>query len=170
MRQASGWRARPVSPAQGQFLRRLMGAAAATAYLTTQPTQGEASARIDQLLAQQRAIQVQVDHPEVEPGYYQIGDNVYVVVLSRTGRPYAKRLTYHISDDGKWLARWEYVPGAVYGLQGLIPLTLDEAKRLGHLHGICVICAKRLTVPKSVEAGIGPVCAKRLLGHVRVAA
>jgi uncharacterized protein DUF6011 len=27
---------------------------------------------------------------------------------------------------------------------------------------VCVICARRLTDPKSVEAGIGPVCATRV--------
>lgn len=40
-------------------------------------------------------------------------------------------------------------------------LTLEEAKEYGKITGVCCRCGKVLTDPKSVEAGIGPICAGR---------
>ena len=40
-------------------------------------------------------------------------------------------------------------------------MTLAEAKEFGKMSGHCCVCARRLDVPESVEAGIGPVCASR---------
>src|SRR5215467_9018769 len=98
----------------------------------------------------------------IADGYYvrQEGADsvVYVVVTSKNDRQYGKRLVY--TQGGQ--ARWEYARGAVYSLTDLQPLTREEASRLGHLHGICVICARQLTDPESVKNGIGPVCVKKL--------
>lgn len=38
-------------------------------------------------------------------------------------------------------------------------MTLEEAKAWGKATGSCVRCGRRLDVPESVDAGIGPVCA-----------
>lgn len=38
-------------------------------------------------------------------------------------------------------------------------MTLEEAKVWGKATGSCVKCGRRLDVPESVDAGIGPVCA-----------
>lgn len=38
-------------------------------------------------------------------------------------------------------------------------MTLEEAKEWGRATGSCVKCGRRLDVPESVDAGIGPVCA-----------
>lgn len=38
-------------------------------------------------------------------------------------------------------------------------MTLEEAKVWGRATGSCVKCGRRLDVPESVDAGIGPVCA-----------
>lgn len=38
-------------------------------------------------------------------------------------------------------------------------LPLDEAKAWGKATGTCIACGRKLDVPESVDAGIGPVCA-----------
>lgn len=124
----------------------------------------EASAVIDALF---KVPSGSADKPQAaKPGYYVRGAEdareVLVVVENRakTGT-YAKRL--EISTGGlKTTARWEYAPGVGRTLAGLEPLTVEEAARLGHMHGVCVICARSLTDPDSVQRGIGPVCAARL--------
>lgn len=42
------------------------------------------------------------------------------------------------------------------------PLPLEEAKAWGRLTSTCVVCGRALDVPESVDAGIGPKCAKAL--------
>ena len=101
------------------------------------------------------------------PGYYVREDEVFVVVenKAKTGT-YAKRLVVAKGWDGRTRAWWEYAPsvGRSLAAEGLAPLTADEVGRLGHLHGVCVVCCKALTDPESVTRGIGPVCRKRLGG------
>lgn len=94
--------------------------------------------------------------PQAAPGYYTSGEDFVVVVANRARtRTYAKRLT---QTGSRW--SWEYAPGVGRTLAGLEPMSLDQARKFGHLHGVCIKCCKPLTDPKSVEAGIGPVCAK----------
>lgn len=57
---------------------------------------------------------------------------------------------------------WEYAPGLVRRLTMADRLTLEEAKAYGHLYGQCIVCGRTLTDEKSIEAGIGPICAGRL--------
>jgi hypothetical protein len=110
--------------------------------------------------------------PAVTPGYYAIDDDVYVVVNSKAGKPYAKRLYIPPATgrrrgpqaDGRKKARWIYQAGSVYSLVGLKPLTIEHAARLGHLHGVCVVCATLLTDPDSVQWGIGPDCYRNITG------
>lgn len=40
-------------------------------------------------------------------------------------------------------------------------LSLSEAKQFGAMTGMCCHCGRTLTDPKSVYAGIGPICAQR---------
>jgi hypothetical protein len=40
-------------------------------------------------------------------------------------------------------------------------MTLDQAKAFGALYGACCNCGKTLTDERSIEAGIGPVCARK---------
>ena len=46
------------------------------------------------------------------------------------------------------------------GLVHIIPLTKEDAANWGHLTGSCIVCGRHLDDPDSVDAGIGPVCAK----------
>jgi hypothetical protein len=42
-------------------------------------------------------------------------------------------------------------------------LTFDEMVEIGRKTGLCCICGRALDDEKSIEAGIGPVCAKKVL-------
>ncbi len=118
----------------------------------------EASAVIKYLLSGATTVTRAKQSPtQAQPGYYVHKGSVFVVVLSKAGRPYAKRLEV---TGGK--GHWVYAPGAARILSEATPLSPAEATRLSHLHGVCVICAKHLKVRESVERGIGPVCYKRL--------
>lgn len=87
-----------------------------------------------------------------EPGMYRVGETVYRVVRGENGL-YAKTLT----DDG-----FIYERGAITRITAAARMTLDEAKAYGRETGTCCVCSKVLTNPKSVLAGIGPVCAGRV--------
>jgi hypothetical protein len=42
-------------------------------------------------------------------------------------------------------------------------LSFDEMVEIGRKTGLCCICGRSLDDEKSIEAGIGPVCAKKVL-------
>lgn len=130
--------------------------------IDTLPDMGKkgVSALIDLLLTKPS-----VNQPKhAGPGYYIASDDeVYVVVENRAKtNTYAKRLVASETIDGKTKVRWDYAPGAAARLAASQPLTVEDAARLGHLHGACIICCRPLTDPDSVKRGIGPVCATRI--------
>lgn len=99
------------------------------------------------------------------PGYYVKDNHVFVVVENKAGTStYAKELVIYKTANNSKRGKWAYRPGVGMDIaaMGLVPLTLDEAIRLGHLHTVCMVCGHGLTDPKSAKAGIGPVCKKRL--------
>lgn len=87
-----------------------------------------------------------------------------------SGNMYAKKLTVvertHWSFNGTqsqvFEAVFEFAPGAIRKIQPSWRLSLEEAKAFGALYGICVQCGRTLTDEKSIEAGIGPICAGRI--------
>lgn len=98
-----------------------------------------------------------------DEGYYLMDGTVYRVRKAKTtGNHYAVQLVITTTVDGKKKGTWEYVKGVVYKLGEIAPMTVEEAAAKGHLDGVCVVCGRALTEPKSVQAGIGPVCAKKL--------
>lgn len=109
-----------------------------------------------------RLLQVQVIKPEpkapavVEAGFYLLDGAVVKVKQSRAGRFYAETLITHTR-------RFEYSPGTVHKLTPEDKLTREMAARFGHQTGICACCGRDLSDPKSVELGIGPVCARKYL-------
>lgn len=107
-----------------------------------------ASALIGSLLA----LPVRVVAP-LQVGAYKAGETFYSV---RTGRQ--SRALYAMRWTG---AGWVYERGAVRLLQPEQRLSLAEAKAFGVMTGECICCHATLTDPKSVVAGIGPVCAKK---------
>jgi hypothetical protein len=98
------------------------------------------------------------------PGYYvRHTANEFVVVIENRAKTntYAKRLEVSKNAAGRTTARWKYVAGLGFAVADLTPMTLQEAAKFGHLHGVCFVCCKQLTDPESVKRGIGPVCAKK---------
>lgn len=92
---------------------------------------------------------------EVEEGRpYWSDDRELVVMIARskeTGNLYGKVWDGH---------SFRYQPGALR--LAAIPMTLDEAAAFGHETGRCCCCARKLTNPDSIAAGIGPICAGRM--------
>jgi len=98
--------------------------------------------------------------PVTEAGMYRKAGVVFRVKQARQGRNfYALR---YVPEALVKADRFVYEAGAIRRLSPADRLTLDEAKALGHHFGICCVCGAELSDPKSVEAGIGPVCAKRV--------
>lgn len=99
---------------------------------------------------------VQVLNAVRDIGSYRKDGVIYRVRKSRqTGKLYAQRLDPNSQS-------FVYEPGLIKSLTETDRMTLEEAKAYGVQFGICCVCAAPLTDPKSVAAGIGPVCAKRV--------
>jgi hypothetical protein len=175
--------ARPASPAQITLLTRLYGERdqdvprihdIMARALTGDAGMAEVSTAIDVLFGKPR--KPAEPGTLAAPGYYVTSGEesdgeepptVYVVVENKAKTAtYAKRLvvTPGVPGVSRASAKWEYAPGVGKDLarDGLAPLTVQEAARLGHQHGVCVVCARGLTDPESVARGIGPVCVARL--------
>ena len=164
---------RPATPAQVNFLRKLADAAfgverpahiADLAARGVLDDLGATSREIDALKVKADAARATARAKVAEDlavGMYRDPESgiIFRVVKSReTGRLYAKRLTVLNANS----ARFSYDGGAVYRIKPEWRMSLDEAKAWGLQYGICCVCAADLTDPKSVAAGIGPVCAKRV--------
>lgn len=110
-------------------------------------------------------LKIKVPLPECGPGYYVYEGQVYVVKNGKAPyfRKYAMRLRHVLSAHGGAKGKWVYEKGGypLIAKHGS-PLTVEQAAAMGHLHGYCVVCGRTLTDPKSVQAGIGPVCIKSL--------
>lgn len=156
---------RPVTSAQADYLTTIIGwirevnaddeVATEIAGRIDGFSKREASAAITVLKDYLRSIRTTQRAPEApEPGFYLLGSEVYEVLLSRAGRPYAKRLS-------EVTGRFTYEKGAIYHLQGAEPMTLAEAAAYGRRTGRCCVCGRTLTNETSVQAGIGPVCSRR---------
>jgi hypothetical protein len=91
---------------------------------------------------------------KVTPGFYLCNAGAFKVRTSKTtGRLYAMKLD---TDTGKF----EYDKGAIFNLRPETRMTKDQAAAYGRKTGICMICSRTLTDPKSIALGIGPICIK----------
>lgn len=101
--------------------------------------------------------------PEPKAGMYRTpgGEILRVYLGQQSGKMLVKML---VPEGDGWT--YDYV-GAANGkasryMRDAEPLPLEEAKKFGRMTGTCCVCARRLDVPESVEAGIGPVCAANM--------
>lgn len=141
-----------VTPAQLSFIAKLAATAGVEAPAVT--TKTEASAAIDALKKATGDTRRQGPAVELEEGMYIAAERVFRVVRGKTGgNLYAKELL-----NGSFV----YAPGVIRDLTPDHRMTLEQAASIGHLTRHCCVCAKLLTDPKSVAAGIGPVCAGRI--------
>jgi hypothetical protein len=89
---------------------------------------------------------------------YLVDGVVFKAQRSKTsGRVYALRLVVD-GDAGSF----QYDPGAIRGLRPEHRMSIEQAREFGHEFGVCCVCGATLTDPKSIEAGIGPICAGRV--------
>jgi hypothetical protein len=149
----------PASPRQISFLRTLADERGVTLDGTRNPAGlnvREASDLIEVLLGMPKPAS-QVSFVELELGMYRLANgDIYRVQRSReSGRLYAKKLDWANNT-------FVFESGAMRLLTADDRMTLDEAKAWGVETGICCVCSAFLTDPRSVEAGIGPVCARRV--------
>jgi hypothetical protein len=121
------------------------------------PDRMTASKMIDALKAVKDEI-VKADAPngdDLEDAIYKIDGQVRKVYHTQSGQQVAK-----VWDTDS--LSFEYV--GKKGLKGLTPahkMTMAEAVEFGSIYGICCNCSRTLTDEHSIEAGIGPVCARR---------
>lgn len=94
------------------------------------------------------------DDAVTDEGMYIDGLTIFKVRRSKSsGSLYAMRLVGN---------KFVYEAGAIRALKSSQRMSLDQAKAYGVQTGTCCVCAAALSDPKSVAAGIGPVCAKRV--------
>lgn len=92
---------------------------------------------------------------ELEDGIYKRDDEIVKVYVTQSGQKASK--TWDTDTES-----FEYT--GKRGLRGLTAehrMTLDEAKAFGAIYGICCNCSRTLRDDVSIEAGIGPICARR---------
>ncbi len=94
-----------------------------------------------------------------EPGFYVVDGTFYRVQFNKDEtRVYGKM--FH--DEGKF---WEYVGRKPFGmLTADTKVTVEDAAKFGHAHGVCLMCGRTLSDPQSVAQGIGPICIKKIDG------
>lgn len=117
-------------------------------------TKADASKWIDELLSAPK--EPKADVPEPPEAIHEVDGVVYKVqrAVHGSGKLYAKRLT----DDGDW----DYEGRKpLHRLSESTVMTLDRARSLGRVYGMCVKCGATLTDETSIERGIGPICEAR---------
>ncbi len=166
---------RPASEKQIAFIRKLVGEKMLSgedvdkilAGLDRLSTKG-ASATIEKLLALPTATPREIKtNFQVEAGVYvnSDGKTFRVYLGQQSGRLLAALAVEYVDEDGHAKARFEYQGQADrYVTATSRKLTIEEAARFGKATGTCIVCARRLDVPESVDRGIGPVCYAKMGG------
>lgn len=101
-------------------------------------------------------------HPVTEPGIYRRDGEIYQVVKSKNDRLYAKRLVFTYVSGQVHKIELSYSQGMIFSIHAEDRLTVAEVQEIGKLTNHCMVCRKKLKVKKSIDAGIGPVCAKKV--------
>ena len=69
-----------------------------------------------------------------------------------------------ISNNGQDINVWKKKQGGIFDQYAKMLLNPDKYQELGAEYlfsGTCRMCNRELTVPSSIESGIGPICAKK---------
>jgi hypothetical protein len=119
-----------------------------------------ASALITHLFSLARIDGQETTSKRFEPaeGFYRKGEDIFRVVISKSGNWYAKLAKKPAEGSGRKSLDYEYVGKRV---------RLDDAEQMsdaeaGKFLGYCVRCGAELTVPESIERGMGPTCAQKV--------
>lgn len=98
-----------------------------------------------------------------EPGMYKLGDDVFQVIYNKAKTNlYAKKLIPTYYGDVLHRIDFEYEKGSIFKISANNRMTIAEVTALGKLSGHCWVCRRELTTAKSIAAGIGPVCIKKV--------
>jgi hypothetical protein len=129
------------------------------AFTDGDPTTKSASAFIDRLKTEITGVvhaPLVVGEIDIPEGLHYIGQQVYRIRKSKSsGKRYAELLDTE-AREFRYVGRKPLAGASANTL-----MTLDEAKVFGKAFGFCVRCCALLEDPASVEAGVGPVCAKK---------
>lgn len=120
-----------------------------------------ASATIEKMFALPKAVAPAAG--PVEAGVYvnTDGKTFRVYLGQQSGRMLAALAVRH--EDGT--AEFDYAGQADRFITATSrKMTLEEAAAWGKATGTCIVCARRLDVPESVDRGIGPVCFAKMGG------
>jgi hypothetical protein len=94
---------------------------------------------------------------------YQVDEDVFLVTWNvGETRLYAKKLTPIMKGDEIHKLIFEYDKGSIFRIAAEDRMTVEQLAQMGRMTGHCWVCARQLTVQKSIQAGIGPVCATRV--------
>lgn len=96
----------------------------------------------------------------------QFPDDVYFVYALHNGDKLfyvgmIENCQFRLTRSSRFLNDTEIVKGARYIMRMAFTPNLHTSMKLYH-EGICSVCGRPLTNPKSIEVGIGPRCRRRL--------
>lgn len=117
-----------------------------------------ASRMISEMMFFPRIEKIYVKNSTLE-GIHNVNGRIIKVKRSKTsGYLYTKELTQELSGG------WSFAPleGGMKLVSEFTKISLKDAKKFGKVYGSCCVCGRTLTDTKSLEAGIGPVCAARV--------
>lgn len=122
---------------------------------------GNASRWIDRLMDKVRELRAARPAVKLEDGMYVLDGSIYKVqhAVHGSGKQYAKLLVPPAVEGER--AQFDYAPGMVAKLRPEHRMTLEQAKEFGCTYGTCCVCGRTLTDERSIEAGIGPICAEK---------
>lgn len=127
------------------------------------PTQAQVSENIDRLKGEgytgrTYSFTDTAQTTELEDGFYELNEGVIIKIqhaVHGSGRQYGKQLD---TETGGF----EKITGAVNLVRARgTRLTVERARELGQLYGMCIRCGATLTDEDSIERGMGPVCAAK---------
>jgi hypothetical protein len=142
-----------------------MAPEAMEAFMESEPTKADASAKITALKEAKSAKAAPTSKgattSAIPNGVHMIDGYIIRIRTSKSGNQYGERLLTQIEQEEHG-TEWSYEGRkALKGASAATVLTLAQAKAFGVAYGVCAVCGARLKDIDSIEAGIGPVCAKK---------
>jgi len=149
---------RPATPAQRSFIEALMRDRdlTGTAYEGHVPDWSRAEFHnASQMITYLKTLPCR-PAAQAEPGYYVKGSEAFKVQANKAGTS-----TYALQWSG---SSWEYAPGMGRHLADMVPMTAEDAARLGLASGRCIhycraLGGETLTARVAALVGYGETCA-----------
>ena len=88
------------------------------------------------------------------------GDEIYVLTRSRKGN--SSKILGILSNSGLVLQSMPFYPQIGALLQRIEDNPKEAIVQEGRVSGHCAMCFRRLEQPSSIQAGVGPICARKL--------